>query len=98
MDYHDDRFEWDKQKAATNLRNHGVSFEAARLAFDEPNSVDIHLPDDGDGEVRWKQLCLGLVGVLVVIYTEREGDDGLTRTRIISVWKANKHEQARYTA
>jgi uncharacterized DUF497 family protein len=26
----DDEFEWDNAKAASNLRKHGVSFEAAR--------------------------------------------------------------------
>ena len=32
----DDEFEWDDVKAAQNLADHGVSFEAARLAFDDP--------------------------------------------------------------
>ena len=35
----DDEFEWDAVKAAQNLANHGVSFEAARLAFDDPFAV-----------------------------------------------------------
>ncbi|WP_297360375.1 BrnT family toxin [Acidiferrobacter sp.] len=30
------RFEWDSEKAATNLRKHGVSFEIAREAFFDP--------------------------------------------------------------
>jgi uncharacterized DUF497 family protein len=29
-------FEWDDTKAAQNLASHGVSFEAVRLAFDDP--------------------------------------------------------------
>ncbi len=29
-------FEWDETKAAQNLASHGVSFEAAQLAFDDP--------------------------------------------------------------
>lgn len=35
----DDEFEWDDRKAARNLREHGVSFEEARQAFDDPNHV-----------------------------------------------------------
>ena len=30
------RFEWDAEKAAANLRKHGVSFEIAREAFFDP--------------------------------------------------------------
>ena len=32
-------FEWDDTKAAQNLASHGVSFEAAQLAFDNPFAV-----------------------------------------------------------
>lgn len=32
----DDRFEWDDEKAATNYVDHDVSFELAKLAFDDP--------------------------------------------------------------
>ena len=35
----DDDFEWDDAKAAQNWAHHGVSFEAARLAFDDPFAV-----------------------------------------------------------
>jgi hypothetical protein len=35
----DEDFEWDDTKAAQNLANHGVSFEAAQLAFDDPFAV-----------------------------------------------------------
>lgn len=35
----DDDFEWDDAKAARNLNGHGVSFEVARLAFDDPFAV-----------------------------------------------------------
>lgn len=31
----DEEFEWDEAKAAANLARHGVSFETARLAFDD---------------------------------------------------------------
>ncbi len=30
------RFEWDKKKAAANLRKHGVSFDEARTVFYNP--------------------------------------------------------------
>ena len=98
MDYRDDHFEWNQVKAASNLRDHKVSFGDARLAFNDPNSIDLYLPDDSDWEERWKRLCVGSGHLLAVIYTEREGDDGLIRTRLISAWKANAYDQASYNA
>ena len=98
MDYSDDSFEWDLAKAAGNLIDHRVSFVDARAAFDDPAAVDDFLPNDSLDEARYKRLCLGNRGLLVVIYTEREQDDGRVRYRIISAWKANRNEQARYNA
>jgi hypothetical protein len=34
-------FEWDAEKAATNLRKHGVSFEEAATVFDDPLAVTL---------------------------------------------------------
>jgi uncharacterized DUF497 family protein len=36
----DDRFEWSDAKARANLIDHQVSFEAARLVFDDPRGLD----------------------------------------------------------
>jgi len=33
-------FEWDDEKAAANLRKHGVSFELAARAFRDPLAVE----------------------------------------------------------
>ncbi len=35
----DDAFEWADDKAASNFRKHGVTFETARWAFSDPNWV-----------------------------------------------------------
>ena len=47
-------FEWDDRKADSNLRKHGVSFEDARLAFDDPDGFDEE--DDDPDEERWKRV------------------------------------------
>ena len=36
----DDEFEWDDGKAAANLRDHKVSFDTARRAFDDFFAVE----------------------------------------------------------
>jgi uncharacterized DUF497 family protein len=41
----DDEFEWDNGKARRNVRDHGFTFEQARLAFDDPDSIDRLDPD-----------------------------------------------------
>jgi uncharacterized DUF497 family protein len=35
----DEDFEWDDTKAEQNFATHGVSFEAARLAFEDPFAI-----------------------------------------------------------
>ena len=85
----DDEFEWDDRKAALNERDHGVTFEKARLAFDDTNSID-RLDPDADEE-RYKTLCRLDDRIFVVIWTTRG-----KRVRIISARPANKHEQQTY--
>jgi uncharacterized protein len=85
----DDEFEWDDRKAATNERKHDVSFETARIAFDDPVAVDLDDPDPD--EERYNRICLADNQLLVVCYIERN-----RRIRIISARKANKYEQSIY--
>ena len=85
----DDRFEWDDAKAASNARKHGVTFEAAREAFDDPDGID-ELDDDPDEE-RWTLTAMTKAGLQYVVYTHRG-----SRIRIISAREANQHEQDRY--
>jgi uncharacterized DUF497 family protein len=87
----DDGYEWDDEKAAANLAWHGVSFETARLAFDDPFAVSREDPREDYGEDRY--VLLGMVGdhVLHVAYTFR-GD----RIRIISARFAEPPERRRY--
>ena len=86
-----DDFEWDDGKAARNLEKHGVSFEAATFAFDDP-----HAQDDADagrhaGEIRYKLTGQVENKALVEIYTLRG-----SRTRLISARQANDDERSNY--
>jgi putative transcriptional regulator len=67
----DDEFEWDDAKAARNLASHGVSFEAARLAFDDAFAVVREDRRQAYGEARF--ILLGMVQehLLVVSYAMR---------------------------
>ena len=84
-------FEWDDFKAAENVRNHGVSFARAALAFRDPFAVEwIDLREDY-GEERIILLGMADGHVLSVVYTERA-----ERIRIISARQATKNEQNLY--
>ena len=47
------RFEWDKRKADSNLRAHGVSFHEATTVFADPLSITISDPDHSMAEMRF---------------------------------------------
>jgi uncharacterized protein len=53
-------FEWDSNKAHSNLRKHGVSFEDATRVFLDPHRIETFDDRETYGEDRWK--TVGLVG------------------------------------
>ena len=92
----DNLFEWDDRKADSNLKRHKVSFDQARAAFDDPDAIERDDPDPD--EVRVKLIGRAGRQLLVIVYTEREGRDGILRNRIISAREATHHEEALYKA
>lgn len=90
------RFEWDDSKSRANRRKHGLSFETARLVFDDPFAL-MRQDRVVDGEFRWQ--TIGRVAhevVLVVAHTVREIEDGGKVIRLISARKALRGERKRY--
>jgi uncharacterized protein len=66
------RFDWDENKAVSNLSKHGVSFEEAKTVFDDPLYVDFYDPAHSDEEDRY--LIVGESSqrrLLIASYTER---------------------------
>jgi uncharacterized protein len=88
-------FEWDPDKAVSNLRKHGISFELAAEVFADP--LHIFEQDRIDGyEYHWR--TMGMVRgfmLLVVAHSVRdENDDEIIR--IISARAATPAERRRY--
>jgi hypothetical protein len=86
-------FDWDPVKAAENAAKHGVSFEQAIRAFDDPDAVFFYDSGHSEGEIR--ERVLGAAddsGIVLVVYTVREGDV----FRIISAREATKRERLIY--
>jgi uncharacterized DUF497 family protein len=46
-------FEWDSQKAAANVRKHGVTFDEAATVFLDELAVSGTVPDHSVGEARY---------------------------------------------
>lgn len=86
------QFEWDEQKAASNLNKHGVSFEEAVTVFGDPLSDTLPDPDHSLDEHRFIIIGSTESGrILVVAHT----DDGQT-VRIISAREATHEERQFY--
>jgi uncharacterized protein len=86
------KFEWDEEKAASNLRKHGVSFEEASTAFADDISLTGDDPDHSHGEHRLVLFGVSSAGrLLVVSHTERAG-----HIRIVSARTATRSERKFY--
>jgi len=88
------RFAWDEVKNRRNLGKHKISFETAKLVFDDV--LALNLQDRVvEGEERWQILGMIKGVVVVVAYTYREEGEDLV-TRIISARKATSAERRAY--
>jgi uncharacterized DUF497 family protein len=84
------RFEWDRRKAAANVKKHGVSFEEAATAFED--ELGAYYPDTLHED---RFILIGYSHserLLYVVYAEVTVD----AIRIISARKATRREKAHY--
>jgi len=95
------RYEWDERKNRQNQRKHGISFELAAMAFEDPRCLISFDREDESGELRWH--AMGAVSietevsvVLLVAHVYREDRDGEEIIRIISARAAETSEIRRY--
>ena len=83
-------YQWDPNKARSNLRKHKISFADAVTVFSDDNAITIK--DDFPGEERFVTVGTDALGrILVVVYTYRESS-----IRIISARKATAYEQKQF--
>jgi hypothetical protein len=87
-------FEWDDEKAAANVRKHGISFEEAKSVFRDERAKLINDPDHSDDEDRFVLLGLSeTLRLLVVCHCYRAENHVI---RIISARKATTKESKSY--
>ncbi|MBZ3693665.1 BrnT family toxin [Phyllobacterium calauticae] len=84
------KFEWNDEKARSNLRKHGVDFELAkRFQF----STALESLDDRENYAEERIVAIGFIGhtLFTLVYTER-GD----QIRVISLRRSTTTEIKRY--
>ena len=87
-------FEWDPNKAAANVRKHGVQFSEAVGVFGDDYAITITDDESDPDERRFLTLGIGIKGrILVVVYCY-SGDN----IRIISARAAERPERDQYGA
>ena len=88
------RFNWNPQKAKSNVRKHGITFEEAKGVFYDDKAIEFYDDDHSDWEDRF--LLLGVSSksrLLLVCHCYRE-DNAIIR--IISARKATQSEAEQY--
>lgn len=87
-------FEWDDEKAAANIKKHGISFDEAKSVFRDERAKLINDPDHSKGEDRFVLLGLSeTLRLLVVCHCYRAENHVI---RIISARKATAKESKSY--
>lgn len=87
----DDDFDWYPPKAASNLKDHKVSFEQAKGVFNDPFAIEFIDDREDYGEERYVIIGMTENRLLTVVYTYRE-----ETTWIISARQAEPHERRHY--
>ena len=86
------RFEWDNNKAESNILKHGITFEEAVTVFADPYLL--FTEDSKNSDIEEREWAIGESengSILVVVFTMRD-----EKIRIISARKATKRERKRY--
>jgi uncharacterized DUF497 family protein len=84
------KYQWDKNKAASNLQKHGIEFADAVSVF--LDDLAITIPDNRFDEDRFVTIGMDAFGrILVVVFTWRSED-----IRLISARLAERRERKQY--
>ena len=86
------KFEWDAQKASTNLNKHGISFDEGATVFLDQLGLSGLDPDHSVGEQRYITFGISSLGhLLAVSHTYRPGG-----IRLISARRVTRAERKLY--
>lgn len=87
-------FEWDPEKAASNFRKHGVTFEEAATVFQDPGTRT--WPDPKHSHSERREITIGSSRdgrLLFVSHTDRDGRIRVISARPVSAAERRQHAQ-----
>ena len=88
------KFEWDPEKARSNLRKHKVPFEEAATALKDPMAATGCDPDHSVGEERFVTFGVSERNrLLVVAHTEENDILGIISARVASKGERKIYEE-----
>ena len=88
-------FEWDKNKAESNLHKHGITFIDAAAVFQDPCCMTVQDRFE-NGEYRWQTLGYSRGVILLLVAHTYTDSNGTEIIRIISARRATKAERKQY--
>ena len=84
------KYQWDKTKATSNLKKHGIEFADAVSVFSDELAITI--PDNRFDEERFVTIGMDAFGrILVIVFTWRS-----KQIRLISARLAERRERKQY--
>jgi uncharacterized protein len=86
------RFEWDPEKAESNLTKHGVSFDEASSVFGDPLATSVADPEHSAGEERFLTTGMSNQQRVVIVWHVDRGDV----LRIIGAREVTPRERRTY--
>jgi uncharacterized DUF497 family protein len=87
-------FEWNDDKAANNLKKHGVRFSEAVTVWLDDSALEMPDPEHSKSEERWVRIGFSRkANLLVVVYCEKIENEVV---RIISARPATRKEEKQY--
>jgi len=89
------RFTWDADKAAGNLRKHGVSFEEAQTVFGNP--LALIFDDETHSTLERREIIIGHSAngrLILVCFIEREGGVRLISARCATPKERRDYEES----
>jgi uncharacterized DUF497 family protein len=89
-------FDWDEEKAAKNLRKHGIDFELAATIFRDPNLFTVADLDHGDSEERWFSVGTAENGSILSVFYLWSETTWVTEVRLISARRPSHVELSYY--
>jgi uncharacterized DUF497 family protein len=89
------RFKWDEAKNHRNLAKHRISFETAKLVFEDPHHLSVQ-DRVVEGEERWQTFGMIDGATLLVVAHAYWEEDSEEVIRMISARKATRQERRAY--